>query len=322
MIKLMAIDLDGTLLNSQHQMTEKTEKALKSAIAQGVKVVLATGKTRFSGNKIIEALGLTTPGVYLQGLAVHYHDNSIRHQLTLNPDVARRVITFAEDRGFDVVAYSGTRILVRAIQNGAEELHTRYHEPMPEAVGPLQNILGDTQINKLLIIKQNDPRKVTAIRWQLSMQLNAKEARLTQALSDMLEVLPPGASKGAALKTLLKEMDVKPEEVLAIGDAENDTEMIQLAGIGVAMGNASEKLKAVAEYVVASNDEDGVAEAVERFVLKKDAPKEEAPAPEDAEVAVITAAEVLKATPAEEEKPAEPVAEATPAAETTEANSE
>lgn len=289
MIKLIAIDLDGTLLSSQHQMTERTEKTLKTALSQGIKVVLATGKTRISGNNIVERLSLTTPGIYLQGLAVHYHDNSIRHQLTLNADVARRVITFAEDRGFDVAAYSGTRILVRALYPSAEELHTRYHEPAPEAVGPLQNILENTQINKLLIIKRDDPRKITAIRWQLGMQLNAKEARLTQALSDMLEVLPPGASKGSALKTLIKEMDVKPEEVLAIGDAENDIEMLQLAGIGVAMGNASEKLKAVADYVVASNDEDGVAEAVERFALKKDEPKPDTP--QQAEVAIITETE-------------------------------
>jgi magnesium-transporting ATPase (P-type) len=92
-------------------------------------------------------------------------------------------------------------------------------------------------------------------------------------------------------------MDVKPEEVLALGDAENDIEMLQLAGIGVAMGNAHEKLKAVADYVVATNDEDGVAEAVERFALKKDEPKPaspEASAETEAEIAVITATDVLK----------------------------
>ncbi|HEX2619083.1 MAG TPA: Cof-type HAD-IIB family hydrolase [Phototrophicaceae bacterium] len=276
MIKLIAVDLDGTLLNSQHEMTEKTEKALKAAIAQGVKVVLATGKTRHSAEGIIKRLNLTTPGVYLQGLSVHYPDNSVRHQLTLTPDVLRRVITFAEDRGFDVVAYSGTRIMIRAASASATELTVDYGEPAPDVVGPLQNIVDNTQINKIIVVKRNDARKITALRWQLSMQLDAKkEARLTQALPDMLEILPPGASKGNGLKTLLKELDVKPEEVLAIGDGENDIEMIQLAGIGVAVGNASEKLKAIADYVVASNDEDGVAEAVERFAIKKPEPTPE-----------------------------------------------
>lgn len=280
MIKLIAIDLDGTLLNTQHQMTEKTEETLKKAIDQGIKVVLATGKTRHSSEDIIKRLKLDTPGVYLQGLSIHYPDNSVRHQLTIAPDVLRRIITFAEDRGFDVALYSGNRIMIRATNPGAAELHQEYGEPAPEVVGPLQNIVDTVQINKVLVIKRHDPRKVTALRWQLNMQLDAKkEARLTQALPDMLEILPPGASKGAGLKTLLKELEVKPEEVLAIGDGENDIEMIQLAGIGVAVGNANEKLKAVADYVVASNDDDGVAEAVERFALKKDEPVAETPAP-------------------------------------------
>ncbi|MCU0497514.1 MAG: Cof-type HAD-IIB family hydrolase [Anaerolineae bacterium] len=269
MIKLIVTDLDGTLLTSAHQMTERTEQALKAAINQGVKVVLATGKTRHSGNDIIQRLNLTTPGIYLQGISVHYPDNSVKHQQQLDVKVLRRVITFAEDRGFEVVAYSGTRILAARKNPATQDLHTKYHEPEPEIVGSLHNLIGTTTINKLLIIKLGDPRKITALRWQLSKQLDSKEARLVQALPDMLEILPPNASKGAALKTLLRELDIKPEEVLAIGDAENDLEMIQMAGIGVAVGNAIDKLKSVANYVVASNDEDGVAEAVERFVLKK-----------------------------------------------------
>lgn len=269
MIKLIVTDLDGTLLNSDHHMTERTEQALKAAIEQGVKVVLATGKTRHSGNDIIQRLNLSTPGIYLQGISVHYPDNSVKHQQQLDAKVLRRVITFAEDRGFEVVAYSGTRILAARKNPASQDLHTKYHEPEPEIVGSLHNLIGTTTINKLLIIKLGDPRKITALRWQLSKQLDSKEARLVQALPDMLEILPPNASKGAALKTLLREMDIKPEEVLAIGDAENDLEMIQMAGIGVAVGNAVDKLKGVADYVVASNDEDGVAEAVERFVLKK-----------------------------------------------------
>ncbi len=84
----------------------------------------------------------------------------------------------------------------------------------------------------------------------------------------MLEILPNGASKGAALKTLIKDLGVSSESVMAIGDAENDIEMIQLAGIGVAVGNAGQAVKDAADVVVASNDADGVAEAVERYVLQ------------------------------------------------------
>jgi Cof subfamily protein (haloacid dehalogenase superfamily) len=264
-IKLIVTDLDGTLFNSQHQLTERTEKALKAAIEQSVKIVLATGKTRVSGVDVAQRLNLDTPGIYLQGLAIYNADGSIRWQQTLDPNVARTAINVGEDRGFTMVAYSGTRVLCRACNRDTDEL-MNYHEGAPEAVGPLQNILDDVPVNKVLAIKLAQPRQITGLRWQLGTQINGT-GKLVQALDDMLEILPPGASKGTALKLLLKDLKIPAEQVLAIGDGENDIEMVQLAGVGVAVGNAHQKLKDVADQVVASNDEDGVAEAVERFVL-------------------------------------------------------
>jgi len=272
-IKLIAVDLDGTLLNSQHQLTERTEKALKAAIEKGVEVVLATGKTHASAREIIQKLDLKSLGIYLQGLAIYGGDGTIRHQQTLDLSLARQVITFAEDRGFPVAAYCGDRILVRRIVKLVDEL-VKYQEPMPEAVGPLQNILDAMPINKLIAI--GEPHRIKSLRWQLSMQLNGSVRLMQTHLIEMLEILPPGASKGTALKVVLKDLGVGAHEVLAIGDAENDVEMIQLAGIGVAVGNGDAKIKEAADYEVASNDEDGVAEAVERFVLGIDKPQAEA----------------------------------------------
>lgn len=293
-IKLIVVDLDGTLLTPAQQLTDRTEAAIKAAMQQGVQVVLATGKTRRSADSLIARLGLATPGIYLQGLVVVYPDGTTRHEQKLDSSVARRVITFAEDRGFDVVAYVGDRLLVRADFAYADLMHNHYSEPKPEAVGPLVNLLNTTQFNKLLVMKQGDFRKVAALRWQLGMQLDGA-ARLTQAgLADMIEVLPPGASKGRALKALLHELDIAPEQVLAIGDGENDIEMIQLAGIGVAMGNANDHVKQAADHVVAANDADGVAEAIERFVLKQP----EAPAEASAEPVAEAAPEAVEATEA------------------------
>ena len=285
-IKLVVVDLDGTLLNEQSQLSAGNEAALKKAIEQGVQIVIATGKTRFSANTVIEKLGLTTPGIYLQGLTIYQSDGTISYQKTLEPDVARQVITFAEDRGYDVIAYSGSRILARSVSKKAEELATKYGEPMPEGIGALQNILEDMPVHKLIAMKAGEPRKIKALRWQLEMQLDGK-ARLVQAMiPDMVEILPPKASKGIALQTLLKQLGVSADEVLAIGDGENDIEMIQLAGIGVAVGNADAKLKAVADHVVAGNEADGVADALEKFVLIKtevsEASSEEAPAVSEA----------------------------------------
>ncbi len=275
-IKLIAVDLDGTLLNSDHKISERTADALRKAVAQGIKVVLATGKTPFSGRDIVKQFGIDAPGVYVQGLAIVSPDGETKHLAQLDAALVRSVITFAEERGFDVIAYSGGQILIRAENEGARELTEAYGEIPPQVVGPLQNILDSTPISKLVFFKRHDARKITALRWQLGTQINGK-ARLVQALDDALEMLPLGASKGKALKLVLKDLGIDAKEVLAIGDGENDIEMIELAGIGVAMGNANPKLKAVAQHHVASNDADGVAEALERFVLKPEAPQTATP---------------------------------------------
>lgn len=259
--------MDGTLLNSQHRLSDRTEKALRAAMDKGIQIVLATGKTFRSAADIIRQLNLTTPGIYSQGTMICDPDGSIRHQQTLPPALTRQVVTFAEDRGFTIAAYSGARILVRRRDRAFEELITAHDDPAPEVIGPLQNVMDSLPINKLTAFNDGDARAITALRWQLGMQLNGS-ARLVQAgIPHMMEVLPPGASKGAMLRLLLKDLGIPPEAVLAAGDAENDIEMVQLCGLGVAVANAGQALKDVADYIAPSNNEDGVAEAIERFVL-------------------------------------------------------
>jgi Cof subfamily protein (haloacid dehalogenase superfamily) len=262
-IKLIAVDIDGTLLNSQHELTPRTERALRQAMAQGIPVILATGKTRTSALDAIARLGLATPGVYLQGLAIYNGDGTIRYQQTLDLEVARQMIAYSEARDFPLVAYCGTRILTRERSPQVDRL-IKYHEPTPEPVGSLLRLLGVEPIHKVIFI--SDAPQIKTLRAELNGHLG-KNATLVQALDDMLEVLPPGASKGSGLRRLLADLEVAPENVLAIGDGENDVEMLQLAGVGVAVANAMPAAKAAADFIVASHDDDGVAEAIERFVL-------------------------------------------------------
>ncbi|MFO7320922.1 MAG: HAD family hydrolase [Chloroflexota bacterium] len=262
-IELIAVDLDGTLLNSQHQLSERTVNALRKAMEHGVQVVLATGKTRRSAQEAIERLDLATPGVYLQGLILYNGDGSVRAQQQLEPELARQLVEFAGREAVALAAYSGLDIYTPKRSAQTDKL-ARYHEPLPQEI-PAAELLA-LPINKILLI--DEPERVSEVREQLAPQVEGR-ATLVQALDDMLEILPFGASKGAGLKRLLDDLGIAPERVLAIGDAENDIEMLQLAGIGVAVGNAMPQTKAAADFVVASNDEDGVAEAVERFVFGK-----------------------------------------------------
>lgn len=265
-IRLIAVDLDGTLLDPESKLTDRTAKAVQAAVDKGIEIVFATGKTYTAVAPLVKQFNVTTPSICLQGLATYSVDGKITHQQTLDPNIVRQVVTYAEDRGFVVILYSGTRIIMRAHDDRVEEaVFARYHEPSPEIVGPLQNIIGDVPIHKMAAI--GEPKAIKALRWQLNIQIGGS-ARLMQAgVPQMLEILPPGASKGAALRQLLKDLKVDPATVLAVGDAENDMEMIQLAGIGVAMGQADQLVKDGADHVVASNADDGAAEAIERFAL-------------------------------------------------------
>lgn len=273
-IRLVAIDIDGTLLTPQHELSPRVERAVRGALAQDIHIVLATGKSRTSAVPLIEKLGIPSPGIFLQGLALYDAQGHIVHQETLDPDLTRRVLTIAEDRGFGLLLYSGTRILSRQRDPITDAVTIPFHEPAPEVVGPLQNWVEALPVNKLLIV--GEPQAVSALRWHLG-HVVGRSARLVQAgWPNMVELLPPGASKGAMLARLLNDLNLKPAQVMAIGDAENDIEMVQLAGVGVAMGNAAQHLKDIADFVTEPNTADGVAVALEKYIPAL------APAPEPA----------------------------------------
>jgi hypothetical protein len=263
-IKLIAADIDGTLLNSRHELGTRTKEAVQKALAAGVQVMLATGKTFHSARDLYPALGLTTPGVFNQGTIIHNPDGSIRHQQMLPIPILRRLIPFVESRGFCIIVYSGQRLLVRQEDPRADL--TRYHEPRPEVIGALTNALGTIAFNKLIIVG-NDAASARAMHWQLSRMVNGEVTMTFAGIPTQFEVLPLGVSKGKAVMAAAKEMGIAPGAVLGIGDADNDSDLISMAGIGVAMGNAPENIRALARHVVATSDEDGVAEAIERYVL-------------------------------------------------------
>lgn len=292
-IRAVAIDIDGTLLNSRHELSDQVEAALRAASAQGVHIILATGKSRNGALHIIEHLALKTHGIFVQGTQLYDPSGRITHELTLDDDLLRRVLTYIDDRGFHAIVYSGSRTFTAHVTEDVRSGTEPYHEPVPKAVGPLVNLVGTMPLHKLVILGP-DASSVTALRWQLSQQLGAS-ARLMQAgIATMLEVLPPGAGKEAMLRAALQDLNIPPEQAMAIGDAENDIGMIRLAGIGVAMGQAAQIVREAAQHVTASNDEHGVARAIERYVLRHEQP--------EAHTVVI---EVPPAAPAQSsEKPA------------------
>jgi Cof subfamily protein (haloacid dehalogenase superfamily) len=264
-VRLIVVDLDGTLLNSQHALTPRTEKAIHDAIAAGVNVVLATGKTRYSAQQIIKTLSLTTPGVFVQGNVTYDGAGSVRHQQILDTALVRKILTYVQERGFDALVYSGSRIMARR-KSQWTELVEHYGEPPAEVVTDLYQKLPDLTINKLCI--GGEESRIRALVWQINKQFQGQVAVTRANVEGMMEILPPGFSKGRGVRLVIQDLGIDPKNVMALGDGETDIDMLKLVGVPVAVANAHPTLKEVAKYIVASNDEDGVAEAIERFVLK------------------------------------------------------
>ena len=263
-IRLIALDLDGTLYDPRTGISPINRKALVAAREAGIEIVLATGRTRGSALNIIEQLGLESPGIYVQGLVTHNGDGSIRHQQYLDADLAREVVELVDD-DIAFIAYSGTKTWAQRFDRNIELL-VMYGEPRPGQCDSLAELTGRVPINKFAAMDVMNPDKMNALRARLEEALGDRAQVLQPGLTIMVEVLPTGTSKGDALGTLIKDMGIAPEHVLACGDGENDIEMLELAGIGVAMGNADESVCAAADFVSTPYDQDGVAHALARFL--------------------------------------------------------
>lgn len=271
-IRLIAIDLDGTLLTPDGTLTARNEQAIRAACAAGVKVILATGKSRASARHIVDKLDLHMPGVFTQGTTVYDSDGELWHSTTIEPETAAGVLRYAEAHSLGYTAYAGERILMPFESEFRWTMFERFDEPLPEVVGSLIPHVDRLAFNKIVVLDANDDGSTRRALYEGFDERVAGSdggAHVTQAIAQLIEVLPAGASKGVGLQWLLEQMAIDPAQVMAIGDGENDIEMLALVGYGVAMANAHPRLKEKAIWETADNRDSGVALAIERFVLGK-----------------------------------------------------
>jgi Cof subfamily protein (haloacid dehalogenase superfamily) len=267
-------DMDGTLLNSKSQISETTAKALKEAVSRGVKVVIATGKTRPAALSLMKTVDLDgkdgiasdlLPGVFIQGLLVYGRQGREIFRGNLDPDVCREAFLYSLKHKVPLIAFTEDRCLTLFDHPSVKSLHTVYHEPKAEIMLSVEHLLAGVDIQKVIFLDTEEGVK-NYIRPYWS-EATKNRASVVQAQPDMLEIVPPGTSKGSGVRMLLDHLGVSANEVMAIGDGENDVEMLELASLGVALSNGSDKAKAVADVIGVSNDEDGVADAIYRYAF-------------------------------------------------------
>ncbi|KAK8602493.1 hypothetical protein V6N13_057878 [Hibiscus sabdariffa] len=272
--KYIFCDMDGTLLNSKSQVSLTNARALKEASSRGVKIVIATGKARPAAISVLQMVDLAgkdgiisehTPGVFLQGLLVYGINGREIFKRNLDPNVCREAGRYSLEHKVPLVAFCQDRCLTLFKHPLVDTLHTIYHEPKAEIMPSVEHMVAAADIQKLIFFDTAEGI-ATNLRPYWS-KATGDHANVVQAVPDMLEIVPFGTSKGSGVKLLLDHLGVSSKEIMAIGDGENDIEMLELASLGVALRNGSEKTKAVADVIGVSNDEDGVAGAIYRYAF-------------------------------------------------------
>lgn len=264
-VRLMITDLDGTLLNSDHVVAPFTDQAIREAQARGVLFTVATGKTFPSTHHLIRQFDIRIPLVCGNGTQIFMPDGALLREDPIPLEFAVEAVRLAEAEGFTTVAYTLRGLLASVWDANIDEL-VAHHEPKPEIVPDMAVAFKTHKPYKLILMSQ-DYEAVNSFQDILTRALGDRAQVLRSGLGSVVEVLPLGVTKGTALAFILGYLGITPSETIAFGDNCNDVEMLQRAGIGVAMGHAPEDVRRHADYVTGTNDEDGVGHAIHRFVL-------------------------------------------------------
>lgn len=263
-IEMVAIDLDGTLLRTDKRLSKRVVHAVQAASRKGVKVVIATARPPRGVREIIDILKLDTLQVLYNGAMIvdPGRGKHVYHK-PLDPSLTKKMIKLARKADKDVVV--SLEILDKWYTDHVDDsLPTETSRRFsPDFVGPLESF-WHVPVTKLLLLAP--PARIGKIREAVESKVRE---HVTAAIADehLLQYIHKEASKSIGLQWVAAHYGIDPKNVMAIGDAPNDVSMLQWAGLGVAVANGWEIARRAANVTVPSNDEDGVAFALQRFVL-------------------------------------------------------
>lgn len=261
--RMIAIDIDDTLLTDELAMTEPTKQALDAAIAAGVIVTLATGRMFASAKEVAKQLALDVPVITYQGALVkNTSDESVLYERYVPLDIAEFVIDYANEHGYFIQSYVDDRLYVSERNERAIAYSTLVN--IPFIYDPQLQSVKHQPTAKLLFI--DEPEVLDQLATELKPHLHGR-VHMTKSKPNYLELTHIEATKGHAVRHVAHHFGIERSQVIAIGDSWNDIEMIEYAGLGVAMGNAVQPLKEKADYITKTNNDDGVKHVIDTFIL-------------------------------------------------------
>jgi len=269
MKKLLAVDLDGTLTDSEKKITSRTREALQEMQEAGHILALATGRPEPGVMPLAQELELKKYGGYViacnGGLIVDCKTWEKVYEKTLPRELVAEIFDFAEELGIGIYTYASRGIV-------AGSRHDRYME-YASHINHLEIIHPD---NPMDLVTEPAAKCMGTVPEEFAPEVKEKLRerfgdRITILRSEpfFVEMIPKGVDKAQGIAVLLERLGLAREDVIACGDGFNDISMVKYAGLGVAMANAQDSVKEAADVVTLSNDEDGVARVIEEYILKR-----------------------------------------------------
>lgn len=265
--RMIVLDLDGTLTNSKKQITPHTRETLIRAQQMGVKVVLASGRPTYGIVPIAEQLELAKYGGYILsfngGEITDWRTREVIYANVLDPQVIPYMYRSAKEHGFAIVSYRDNFVITETPDDEYVQKEAILNVMQTLKVDDFLAAI-DFPVPKCLIV--GEAERLALLEKEMYERLKETN-EVYRSEPYFLEMMPKGIDKARSLEVLLDKLGLSREQVIACGDGFNDLSMIKFAGLGVAMSNAQPIVREHADYVTLSNDEDGVAHVIEKFVL-------------------------------------------------------
>lgn len=267
--KLITIDMDDTLLTTAKEISKKNKVMIQKAIANGTKVVLCSGRPHKAMYDYARSLGIKGNDNYMitnGGAIIENMNGEIFYQKTLGNDFYREFVSFVKEHVFP---YCVLDIQGNTYTSGFEFIDNytiamAYENGRGLYIKEPEDLAADFKITKAVI--NGNEQRLDEITDFISRQFSNYFVVRTGV--GYLEIFPKNVNKGEAVKYLAQQLEIRLEDVLAIGDRDNDISMLETAGTGIAMGNAQAGVKAVSDYITTDNNHDGVGNAIEKFVIE------------------------------------------------------
>lgn len=266
--KLIALDLDGTLTNTQKEITPLTKNELIELAKKGVKIVLASGRPTAGIYYEADLLNLKELEGYILSFngarIIDYKTGEVMYENIYGPDVVKKVYDRAKQYHLSVLTYQDRNVIT---EDESDKYIQEEHRINKMDIKHVDDFKGyvDFNVNKLLLT--GDPEYVGSIIDEFKEPFG-DTLSIYRSAPYFIEVMGPGIDKAQSLDALAKKLNIKQEEVIAFGDGYNDLSMIEYAGLGVAMANAVDGVKERANYVTLSNDEDGIYDCLKKLEEK------------------------------------------------------